>query len=87
MANNYGAKMSLILRKARNGKHCHICGHKIAKDEYGGEVGIVLTIYLCSSCAYINKDKIHALPLSLELTRKALASPLIMLDNKQGGLT
>ena len=77
-------KMSLILRKNHNGSVCHICGHKIGKGEYGGEVGIVLTIYLCSSCAYINKDKIHALPLSLELTRKALASPL-MLDNKQGG--
>ena len=76
--------MSLTIRKNHSGSVCHACGHKIAKDEYGGEVGIMLTIFLCSQCAYENKERIHALPFSLELKHKALASPL-MLDNKQGG--
>ena len=75
--------MTLTLRKNHNGKHCHACGQPL-EGKYCGEVGVMLTIFLCSQCAYENRERIHALPFSLELKHKALASPL-MLDNKQGG--
>ena len=75
--------MSVKLRKIYQDKHCHNCNAQL-QGQYGSEVGLVLTIYLCKVCTQANKARIFELPNEVELLPRALTfEPLAL--TKIGG--
>ena len=58
--------MTIRIRKLRNHAHCRRCGRPL-HDTYGREVAIVVYVTLCGDCSYDDRERLHALPDSVDL--------------------